>query len=87
MRSTESKPTHLLSYLLENQPFSVLDEKPLTVKCACTLERVRRSIALVGADEIKSMILEGKDVEIICDFCSEKYIFTPEMLTELLNTD
>ncbi len=77
-------PTHLLSFLLENQPFSVIEEKNLTVKCSCTVERVRRSIALVGRDEIQSMILEGKDTEIICDFCSEKYVFTPKMLEELL---
>ena len=77
-------PLHLLSYLLENQGFSVLEEKSLSVKCACTVDRVRRSIALVGVDEIRSMILEGKNTEIICDFCSEKYIFTPSMLSELI---
>ncbi len=79
-------PTHLLSFLLENQSFSVLEEKNLTVKCSCTLERVKRSIALIGAEELKSMIAEGKNTEIICDFCSEKYIFTPKMLEELLDT-
>ncbi len=77
-------PTHLLSFLLENQPFSVIEEKNLTVKCSCTMERVRRSIALVGHDELKSMISEGKNTEISCDFCSEQYIFTPQMLQELI---
>ena len=80
-------PTHLLSFLLENQPFSVLEEKNLSVKCACSLERVRRSIALVGAEELRSMILEGKNTEINCDFCSEKYVFTTQMLEELLKAE
>jgi molecular chaperone Hsp33 len=76
-------PTHLLSFLLENQAFSVLEEKPLCVKCTCSLERVRRSIALVGPEEIDSMIEEAKDVEVNCDFCSEKYTFTVDMLAEI----
>ena len=79
-------PTHLLSYLLENQPFSVLEEKKLSVKCACSLERVKRSIALVGTEELQAMIREGKTTEINCDFCSEKYTFTTEMLKGLLTT-
>lgn len=77
-------PTHLLSFLLENQAFSVLEEKPLSVKCACTMERVKRSIALIGPHEIQSMIMEGKNIEVNCDFCSEKYTFTPAMLEDLL---
>ncbi len=83
--STQRKtPTHLLSFLLENQAFSVLEEKPLTVKCTCSLDRVKRSISLVGPEEIDSMINDGKNVEVNCDFCSEKYVFTMEMLKDIL---
>lgn len=78
-------PTHLLSFLLENQAFSVLEEKHLSVKCPCSLQRVKRSIALVGPVELESMILEGKNTEVVCDFCSEQYIFTPEMLKSLID--
>jgi len=77
-------PKHLLSFLLENQTFSVLEEKPLCVKCTCSLDRVKRSISLVGSDEIVSMINDGENVEVNCDFCSEKYVFTMEMLKDIL---
>lgn len=77
-------PMHLLSFLLENQSFSVLEEKPLTVKCTCSLDRVKRSISLVGPEEIESMIADGKNVDVNCDFCSEKYVFTMEMLKDIL---
>ena len=77
-------PTHLLSYLFENQPFSIVDEKNITLKCPCTVERVKRSIALIGNEELQSIIDEGKDAEITCDFCSEKYVFTPLMIEALI---
>jgi len=76
-------PTHLLSFLLENTAFSVLEEKPLCVKCTCSMERVKRSISLIGVDEIESMISEGKNFEVNCDFCSEVYVFTTSMLEEI----
>jgi molecular chaperone Hsp33 len=83
--SLRSTPTRLLSYLLENQSFSVIEEKDLRFKCGCTLDRVKRSIKLVGDEEIRSMIAENKNVEIDCDFCSEHYLLTPSILESLLS--
>jgi molecular chaperone Hsp33 len=84
--SLRSTPTLLLSYLLENQSFSVVEEKSLTFKCGCSLDRVKRSIKLVGDEEIHSMIAENKNVEIDCDFCSEHYLLTPSILESLLSS-
>jgi molecular chaperone Hsp33 len=80
-----SSPTHLLSFLLEQQSFSLLEEKPLTFKCGCSLDRVNRSLMLIGQDELKAMVEEAKDVSINCDFCSEIYTFTPEMIQSLVH--
>ena len=85
--SLRGSPTHLLSYLLENQSFSVIEEKNLTLKCPCTLDRVKRSLMLVGDQELQSMIDENKNFEIDCDFCSEHYVFTPLMLRSLLTVN
>ncbi len=79
-----STPTRLLSYLLENQSFQLLEEQPLSLKCPCSLDRVKRSLTLIGVEELESMLAENKDFEIDCDFCSETYVFSPVMLGELL---
>ena len=79
-----STPVNLLSYLLDHQAFSLLEEKPLTFKCPCSIERVKRSLILIGTDELKSMLEENKDVEVVCDFCAEKYSFAPKMIRELI---
>jgi molecular chaperone Hsp33 len=80
-------PLNLLSFLLSNQSFSILEETNLTFRCECSVERVKRSLALIGADELQDMLKENKDVEIVCDFCSEKYNFKPSMIEELLKTN
>lgn len=79
-----SSPVNLLSYLLENQSFSLLEEKPLSFKCVCSEDRVTRSLTLIGVDELRSMLDENKDVEINCDFCSEQYRFSPEKIAKIL---
>jgi molecular chaperone Hsp33 len=79
-----STPVHLLSYLLENQSFTLLEETPLTLKCPCSLDRVSRSLMLIGKEELSSMLKDGKDYEINCDFCSEVYTYTPKMIKNLI---
>jgi molecular chaperone Hsp33 len=79
-----STPTRLLSHLLQQQSFSLLEEKPVTFKCGCTLDRVKRSLLLVGEEELRSMAEEKKDFQIDCDFCSEHYVFTPSMIEALI---
>jgi molecular chaperone Hsp33 len=70
--------------LLQQQSFSLLEEKPVTFKCGCTLDRVKRSLLLVGEEELRSMAEEKKDFQIDCDFCSEHYVFTPSMIEALI---
>lgn len=84
--SQRSTPLHLLAYLLENQSFSILEEKKVTLKCPCSIDRVKRSLMLIGQPELQSMLEDQKDVEIICDFCSEKYIIDMPMIESMLNT-
>jgi molecular chaperone Hsp33 len=79
-----STPVHLLSYLLEHQSFSLLEEMPLTLKCPCSFERVNRSLMLVGNEELQGMVKDAKNIEINCDFCSELYVYTPAMISDLI---
>jgi len=66
-------PKQALAHLFQNAPFSFLETKKLSFKCACSLDRVERALALVGVDELKSMIEQQNGAEVKCDFCSEIY--------------
>lgn len=81
-----SLPLKIITQLLGDQTFSILEEKPIVVKCPCTLERVKKSVLLTGKDEIQSMLIENKNFNITCDFCSENYQLTPQDLKNLLDT-
>ena len=39
---------------------------------------------VVGQDEMQSMIDDGKDIEVSCQFCDKVYTYTPDDLKKLM---
>lgn len=76
--------TEIIREVLGPISFEVLEEECKEYKCTCSLERMSRAIKSLGKDEISTLIAENKDVEICCQFCDKKYVFTPADLKEIL---
>ncbi len=53
-----------------------LDRYPVDFFCRCSRERFKRSLALLHPDELLAM--KGDTEELICHYCSKKYVFTRE---------
>ena len=62
----------------------ILSETPVCYKCYCSRERVQEALASVGAEELRSMAVEGKDASVSCQFCDKVYSFTPAELREMI---
>ncbi len=65
------------------QDFKLLElehDYPIKYSCRCTLERVKRSVALLGLTEIDSIIQDKKAVDINCEFCGRAYKVSTEEL-------
>ncbi|MES2855777.1 MAG: Hsp33 family molecular chaperone HslO [Bdellovibrionota bacterium] len=41
--------------------------------CRCSYERVLRSVALLGLEDVEAAIQDKKPLEVICEFCGRKY--------------
>lgn len=70
--------------LLSDNTANILDSKDINYHCDCSKERFLNGIKSLGNKEISEMIDDGKDIEITCNFCNKKYIFTPDDLKKLL---
>jgi molecular chaperone Hsp33 len=53
--------------------FEVMSEEAVCFGCQCSLERVERGVAMLGADELLDMIAKEEPAEVRCDFCAEEY--------------
>jgi molecular chaperone Hsp33 len=59
--------------------FDLLDRVPVRFHCPCSLERVQRSLLLLGEDALREILdsdAERGVTEVICEFCIERYQLT-----------
>lgn len=62
----------------------ILEKRNIRFKCSCSIVRVEEALIALGKEELEEMIREGEPVEVICEFCKEKYKIPLERLQELL---
>lgn len=60
--------------------------QPVEYRCYCSRERVTRTLISLGRQELRSIIDEGKDIHIDCQFCDQLYDFTPAQVQALLDS-
>lgn len=78
------EPVHLLSVLFQNMGFIVLEKRDLSFSCACSWERVRRALMLIGSAEIQNILETQGEAQVHCDFCAKEYKATREDLELML---
>lgn len=74
---------NIIKYLFDTD-YRVLEKIEVRFKCNCSREKFLGGIVSLGTKEIEAMINEGKDIEAVCHYCEEKYIFTVDELKKLL---
>lgn len=77
-------PEDILRQVLDGFDLEITDTMPTQYYCNCSKERVSKALISVGRNELKSMINDGKEIEVNCHFCNTNYIFSVEELKELL---
>lgn len=74
----------ILSMILLDLDMEVLEKYDCGFNCDCSKDRIEKALISIGKDEIKSMIDEGKAVEIKCNFCNKAYEFSISDLEKLI---
>lgn len=54
----------------------VLDTRPITFFCPCSRERVESTLGMLRQEDLKDMLLEDNQAEVLCNFCGAKYRFS-----------
>lgn len=69
-------PEQLLYRLYHEESVRLFDPRPLAFGCSCTRERVESVLRSLGRDEVEAA-LEAREgeIEVICEFCAQRYTF------------
>ncbi len=86
--SQESRLRALISLIFKDMPeeFAIeeLDMMNMDWECDCSEERLERVLMTIGENDLKSIIEEDGEAEMVCQFCLKKYKFDKTHLEKLL---
>lgn len=77
-------PVSLLSQIFQSTAFVILEEKPLSFACNCSMDRAYRALSLIGPRELRSILAEEDHASVHCDFCAVEYRVGREEIEKLI---
>ena len=77
----------IFKQVLAGIEYHIVSHDPVEYRCYCSRERVSEVVTSIGKEELTSLLAEGKDVSVSCQFCDTVYTFTPDELLQLMNKE
>lgn len=78
----------LLYRLYHQDKVTLYDEKTIKFQCNCSRERNERALLTIEPQELMQLAEEHQGtIELVCDFCSRKEVFTEQELVQLITTN
>lgn len=73
----------MIKYVMLGFDVDILETKTVRYFCDCSKERMERALISLGKTEIREMIEDTGEAEIVCHFCNHAYVFGKEELNTL----
>jgi molecular chaperone Hsp33 len=73
----------ILNKALEGCKVEILDRIDVQYKCDCNRKRVERALISLGKNELEDMSNSKENIEVNCQFCSNKYVFNSGEIEKL----
>lgn len=71
-----SAPEQLLYRLYHEESVRLFEPRPLAFGCSCSRDRVASMLRSLGRDEVEAALAaRGDEIEVICEFCAQRYHF------------
>ncbi len=75
----------VVNTLLEGFNPSILDETDVRYSCDCSKQKVEKALISIGLKDLCEIRDEEEEIEMGCQYCDNKYIFSKEDLTKMIN--
>ncbi len=77
-------PEDILGQVCGDLGIVFMETQEVSYKCYCSRDRVTQALISLGREELTQIMQEGKTFPVECQFCDEKYLFTPADVAALL---
>ncbi|RKF48522.1 Hsp33 family molecular chaperone [Bacillus wiedmannii] len=79
-------PEELLYAVLGEDKVKVLETMDVQFNCTCSRERIESVLISLGKTELEQVREEEEETEVHCHFCNERYKFSKEDITNLIES-
>lgn len=78
-------PEEIMEELFGEFEMEVLEKSYIEYRCDCERDKIEEVLVSLGEGEIRDIIEEDGQAEVVCHFCNTKYKFSKEDLLKLIN--
>lgn len=64
--------------------FKRLENTPVKFVCDCSKEKFEQGLRALNKEELKQILQEDGQIEVMCNFCSDKYLFNKEEIERII---
>lgn len=64
--------------------FKRLENTPVRFTCDCSKEKFENGLRSLKKEELQKIIEEDKQIEVMCNFCSQKYLFSEDEIKKII---
>ncbi len=64
--------------------FKRLENTPVKFTCDCSKEKFENGLKSLKKEELQKILEEDKQIEVMCNFCSEKYLFNEDEIKKII---
>ncbi|MBS9807033.1 redox-regulated molecular chaperone HslO [Bacillus toyonensis] len=79
-------PEELIYAVLGEDKVKVLETMDVQFNCTCSRERIESVLISLGKTELEQIREEEEETEVHCHFCNERYKFSKEDITNLIES-
>ncbi len=81
----KKSPEEILSIVFSDIPHHTTAQTPLCYQCSCTKEKMKTALYSLGHKELKKLNESKEGLEILCEFCRNRYFFDSLAIDTILN--
>ena len=64
--------------------FKRLENTPVKFTCDCSKEKFENGLKSLKKEELQKILEEDKQIEVMCNFCSQKYLFNEDEIKKII---
>lgn len=79
----EKSINEIMEFYFSHLEASIFKDERIILECKCSNEKMKDLIKSLGKNEVNELLNERGNIEINCEFCSEKYQYTKDDILEI----